>query len=453
MGKQSAPLDGDLQRTYRGRAWRDEEPDRRLLLDTNVEEKAVLIASLNCSAVEEADRLTEMGELLRTAGATVVHRVVQRRERPDPRLYLGKGRLEELSEWVKEHKPNVVVAEGDLAAGQQRHLEDKLNTRVVDRTGIILDIFALHAKSAEGKLQVELAQMEYSYSRQEGLWQHLERLGGGVGTRGPGESQLESDRRMIRERMGVLRKRLQEAAKSRDTMREERMASAVTRVALAGYTNAGKSSLMNALTGAEVDVNNALFETLDATTRAFSQDGVKVLVSDTVGFIRHLPHQLVESFRSTLDEVRDAHLILHVADASEDDDGREARAKAVVEVLDEIGAGEVPHLHVMNKCDLLDIEDLDALRRQYPTAVFTSAISGEGLDELRDRLLATARARWDRVVLEVPYSRGDVISAIYSAGREVTQEAGPEGTLIRALMPPVDAARVRALAARERQSP
>jgi GTP-binding protein HflX len=437
----------ELQRTYRGRAERPED-ERRPIVDPHAPERAVLIASVNCTPVEEDDRIGEMTELLRTAGADVVHSVVQRRDRPDPRLYLGRGRLEELAEWVKENKPDLVACEGDLAAGQQRHLEDRLKTRVVDRTGIILDIFALHARSAEGKLQVELAQMEYSYSRQEGLWQHLERLGGGVGTRGPGESQLESDRRMIRSRMGVLRARLADVARSRETMREERLASAVTRVALAGYTNAGKSSLMNALTGAHVDVDNALFETLDATTRAFSKDGVKVLVSDTVGFIRHLPHQLVESFRSTLDEVRDAHLIVHVADASEDDEGRAARAVAVEEVLDEIGAGEVPRLLVLNKCDLLDADERDALAWRHPSAVMTSARTGEGLDDLRNRLLTTARARWDRVELEVPYSRGDVISAIYAHGREVTQDAGPEGTVIRALMPPIDAARVRALLSR-----
>lgn len=440
----------ELQRTYRGRAERPEDERRPLIPGPGAPERAVLIASTNCSPVEEDDRLAEMTELLRTAGAEVVHRVVQHRDRPDPRLYLGKGRLDEVAEWVKENKPDLVACEGDLSAGQQRHLEDRLKTRVVDRTGVILDIFALHAKSAEGKLQVELAQMEYSYSRQEGLWQHLERLGGGVGTRGPGESQLESDRRMIRSRMGLLRKRLAEVARSRETMREERLASAITRVALAGYTNAGKSSLMNALTGAHVDVDNALFETLDATTRAFSQDGVKVLVSDTVGFIRHLPHQLVESFRSTLDEVRDAHLIIHVADASEDDEGRAARAAAVDEVLDEIGAGDIPRLHVLNKCDLLDEEERAALRWRHPQAVMTSALTGEGLDDLRDRLLATARARWDRVELEVPYSRGDVISAVYASGREVTQDAGPDGTVIRALMPPADAARVRALLDRPR---
>ncbi len=438
----------ELQRTYRGRAWRDEHPDdQRPLHDAGAPERAVLVASLGCSAVEEADRLAEMRDLLDTAGAAVVHRVVQHRDRPDPRLYLGKGRLDELVEWVKEHKPDLVACEGDLSAGQQRHLEDRLKTRVVDRTGLILDIFALHARSAEGKLQVELAQLEYSYSRQEGLWQHLERLGGGVGTRGPGESQLESDRRMIRSRMGVLRARIAEVAKSRETMREERLASATTRVALAGYTNAGKSSLMNALTGAHVDVNDALFETLDATTRSFQKDGMKVLVSDTVGFIRHLPHQLVDSFRSTLDEVRDAHLIIHVADASEDDEGRAARAAAVEEVLDEIGAHEIPRLLVLNKVDLLDQDDRDALARRHPQAVMASAITGEGLDDLRDRLLATARARWERVELEVPYARGDVISAVYAHGRDVVQDAGPDGTVIRALMPPADAARVRALLA------
>ncbi len=441
----------ELQRTYRGRAWREEHPDdQRGLHDSAVEERTVLIASLGCSAVEEADRLTEMRDLLDTAGATVVHRVVQHRDRPDPRLYLGRGRLDELVDWVKENTPDLIACEGDLSAGQQRHLEDRLKTRVVDRTGIILDIFALHARSAEGKLQVELAQLEYSYSRQEGLWQHLERLGGGVGTRGPGESQLESDRRMIRSRMGVLRARIAEVAKSRDTMREERLASSVTRVALAGYTNAGKSSLMNALTGAHVDVNDALFETLDATTRAFQKDGMKVLVSDTVGFIRHLPHQLVDAFRSTLEEVRDAHLIIHVADASEHDEGRAARSAAVEEVLDEIGAHEIPRLLVLNKVDLLDDEERDALARRHPQAVMTSAITGEGLDDLRDRLLATARARWERVELEVPYARGDVISAVYAHGRDVSQDAGPEGTVIRALMPPADAARVRALLASAR---
>ncbi len=437
----------ELQRTYRGRAERAED-ERRPLIAPGQLERAVLIASLSCRPPEADDRLAEMTELLRTAGAEVVHRVVQRRDRPDARTYLGKGRLDELREWVKENTPEIVACEGDLTAGQQRHLEDALETRVIDRTGLILDIFALHARSAEGKLQVELAQMEYSYSRQEGLWQHLERLGGGVGTRGPGESQLESDRRLIRARMGVLRRRLQEVARSREIMRERRLASEVTRVALAGYTNAGKSSLMNALTGASMDVDDALFETLDATTRAFSQDGVRVLVSDTVGFIRHLPHQLVESFRSTLDEVRDAHLIVHVADASEDDEGREARAKAVEDVLDEIDASEVPRLLVLNKCDLLDDEDRAALRRRHPGAIMTSARSGEGVDDLRERLLATARARWERVELNVPYARGDVVSAVYAAGREVHQDAGPEGTIIRALMPAADAARIRASLAR-----
>ncbi|MSO44122.1 MAG: GTPase HflX [Thermoleophilia bacterium] len=435
----------ELQRTYRGRAERPEDERRPVHPDPNALERAALIASFNCSPVEQGDRVTEITELLRTAGAEVVHLVVQRRDRPDPRLYLGRGRLEELSEWVTENTPDLVACEGDLSAGQQRHLEDKLKTRVVDRTGLILDIFALHARSAEGKLQVELAQMEYSYSRQEGLWQHLERLGGGVGTRGPGESQLETDRRIIRSRMGVLRQRLAEVARSRETMREERLASPTTRVALAGYTNAGKSSLMNALTGADMGVNDALFETLDATTRAFSRDGIKVLVSDTVGFIRHLPHQLVESFRSTLDEVRDAHLILHVADASDDDDSRAARALAVDTVLDEIDAGDVPRLLVLNKVDRLDEEERHALLHRHPGAILTSAHSGEGIDDLRDYLLATARGQWHQLEVEVPYSRGDIISAIYAAGRDVHQDAGPEGTVVRALLPPVDAARIRAM--------
>ncbi len=435
---------GELQRTYRGKAKKELPKEERPFPTALPVERAVLVASMDAPADEEQDRLAEIGELLRTAGAQVVATVVQHRAAPNPRTFLGKGRLEELIALVKEVGPEVVCVEGDLTPSQQRILEDRLNTRVVDRTGLILDIFALHAHTAEGKLQVELAQLEYNYARQEGLWQHLERLGGGVGTRGPGETQLESDRRLLRTRMAVLRKRLRDLERSRDVMRTRRVASTVPRLALAGYTNAGKSTLMNALTGAGVTVNDALFETLDPTTRSFELDGTPLLLSDTVGFIRRLPHQLVEAFKSTLEETREADLILHVVDAGEPDERRAARAAAVVDVLAEIGADEIPRLVVLNKVDRVDDDERTALRFRHPDAVQTSAHTGEGLDALRARLLEFARSRLTPIQVLVPFDRGALVSRIYTVGREVEQEAGPEGTLVRALVPPADAARIAA---------
>jgi GTPase len=428
----------ELQRTYRGSAARPEEEHRV------GPERVIVIASLPRPGEEADDRVAELGELLRTAGADVIETLVQHRERPDPRTFLGKGRLEELSELVARRKPHLVAAEGELSAGQQRQLEDRLKTRVVDRTAVILDIFAQHARSAEGKLQVELAQLEYTYARQEGLWQHLERLGGGVGTRGPGETQLESDRRIVRARMGRLRRRLRDVGRSREVMRGRRLGSGLARVALAGYTNAGKSSLMNALTDAGVAVDDALFETLDPTTRAFEHDGMRLLLSDTVGFIRHLPHQLVEAFRSTLDETREATLILHVADAGEPETRRVAQAAAVEEVLEEIGAGAVPRVLVLNKIDLVPADEREMLANRHPDAVAVSARTGEGIEALRDRLAAAARAGLTRLEVMVPYASGEVISAIYAAGRDVQQEPGERGTLVRALMPAEEAARIRA---------
>lgn len=434
----------ELQRTYRGRAKPEHEKQERPFPTGKPVERAVVVASLNVTGDEEADRLAEHRELLRTAGAEVVETVVQHRDAPNPRTYLGKGRLEELIDLTKRVKPDLVAVEGELTPSQQRILEDRLSKRVIDRTGLILDIFALHAHTAEGKLQVELAQLEYNYARQEGLWQHLERLGGGVGTRGPGETQLESDRRLLRSRMAVLRTRLRDLERSRDVMRSRRVASAVPRLALAGYTNAGKSSLMNAMTGAAVQVNDALFETLDPTTRAFELDGTRFLMSDTVGFIRHLPHQLVEAFTSTLEETCDADLIVHVADAGEPEERRLAREGAVLDVLGEIGAAHVPRLLVLNKIDLLDPEARRELRYRHPDAVEVSALTGEGLDDLRARLVDFARSRLTRLEVLVPYTRGAIVSEIYTVGREVEQEAGPDGTLVRALVPPVDAARILA---------
>jgi GTPase len=433
----------ELQRTYRGNAERPEE-ERRSLADHGVAEVALIIASIPSGEEDEKERLSELTELLRTAGVEVGDVVVQHRDRPDPRTYLGKGRLEDVIEVKKRIKPDVIVAEGELTPGQQRHLEDKFKTRVVDRTAVILDIFAQHATSAEGKLQVELAQLEYSYARQEGLWQHLERLGGGVGTRGPGESQLESDRRMIRSRMGMLKRRLRETDGNRAVMRRQRVDSGLARVALAGYTNAGKSTLMNALTGADVVASDALFVTLDATVRSFEHAGMRLLVSDTVGFIRQLPHELVAAFHSTLDEVREANLILHVSDASETEHRRNEQARAVEEVLDQIGASEVPRLAVFNKIDRVDPEARLMLARRSPDAIFVSASGGEGLPALRERLGEVARARLTPIDVVVPYGRGDLVSSIYQAGRDVQQDALEHGARIRALLPAADAARILA---------
>ncbi len=434
----------ELQRTYRGKAEKELERQERPFPTSKPVERAIVVASMNVRRDEEEDRIAEIRELLRTAGAETVDVLVQRRDSPDPRTFLGKGRLDDLIDQVARIKPDVVAAESDLTPNQQRILEDRLNVRVVDRTGLILDIFALHAHSAEGKLQVELALLEYNYSRQEGLWQHLERLGGGVGTRGPGETQLESDRRILRTRMAVLRSRLRDLKRSRDVMRSRRVASAVPRLALAGYTNAGKSSLMNALTGAAVSVNDALFETLDSTTRAFELDGTRCVLSDTVGFIRSLPHQLVEAFKSTLEETRDADLILHVADASESEDRRSTREAAVLEVLDAIGAADVPRLLVLNKIDRLDAEQRDAVRFRHPEGVEVSALTGDGLEGLRARLVELTRSRLTAIEVLVPYTQGSLVSAIYAVGRDVVQEPGPDGTLVRALVPPTDAARINA---------
>ena len=440
-GREAA--ENELQRTYRG----DAEPDESERVDghfsTEKREIGMVIASLPSGDEEEADRLAELRELLKTAGVEVAHVMVQHRERPDPKTYFGKGKLDELIEEKRGIHPDVIVAEGELTPSQQRHLEDRLKLRVVDRTAVILDIFAQHATSAEGKLQVELAQLDYSYARQEGLWQHLERLGGGVGTRGPGESQLESDRRLIRTRMGALKTRLKELERTRGVMRRRRLDAGVPRVALAGYTNAGKSTLMNALTGAGVSVNDALFETLDPTVRTFEHEGMQVLLSDTVGFIRHLPHELVAAFRSTLDEAIDAHLILHVADASASDRRRFEQSGAVDEVLADIGAAETPRTLVLNKVDLLSQEQREELRDQLPDAIQVSAASGEGMEELRQRLVRLAREQLTEIELFIPYSRGDLVSAVYAVGRDIVQESEERGSRIRARLPPADAHRIQ----------
>jgi GTPase len=382
------------------------------------------------------DDLAELRELCRTAGVEPVAELVQHRGRPDPRTYVGKGKLTELKEHFRRSGAESLIVDDELSPVQQRQLEDALQARVVDRTQLILDIFAQHAVSAEGKLQVELAQLEYNLPRMRGLWQHLERLGGGLGTRGPGESQLETDRRLARRRITILRDRLRRLGKQRATRRKSRRRSETPTIALAGYTNVGKSTLLNALTGAGVSVNDRLFETLDPTTRGFDVDGRRYLVTDTVGFIRRLPHQLVEGFAATLEETLVADLVLHVADASAPDDELEQMLAAVESVLGEIGAGELPVELVLNKIDAVDPLSRRRLANRFPGALQVSARTGEGLAELRNRVAERFAERFEPVRLLIPYDEGSRLAELYALGAPVDERADrPEGVFVRARLP------------------
>ncbi|HZO62534.1 MAG TPA: GTPase HflX [Gaiellaceae bacterium] len=404
-------------------------------------ERGFVVAVLPRGA-DPGEELAEIRELARTAGVEPVAVLVQPRLRPDPATYVGKGKLEELKHAFSESGAESLLVDDELAPSQQQRLENLLQTRVVDRTQLILDIFAQHARSAEGKLQVELAQLEYNLPRMRGMWQHLERLGGGVGTRGPGESQLETDRRLARRRISLLKERLEELAKQRDTRRKARRRSEVPTLALAGYTNVGKSTLLNALTGADATVDDRLFETLDPTTRSFDQDGRRYLVTDTVGFIRRLPHQLVEGFAATLEETLVADLVLHVADASASEDRLGEQFGAVNAVLDEIGAGELPVELVLNKIDAVDTLQRRRLANRFPGALQVSARTGEGLDELRARVAERFAHRFELVELLVPYSEGGKLAELYSLGPPIESRTDREdGVLIRARLPQRDVRR------------
>jgi GTP-binding protein HflX len=396
-------------------------------------------------APDELD-LSELGELLRTAGVAVTGEMVQRRERPDPDRYFGRGKLAELKQAAKDADANLIAVDDELLPRQERNLEEELGIPVIDRTAIILDIFADHARSAEGKLQVELAQLEYNLARMRGLWTHLERLGagrmdGGIGTRGPGESQIETDRRLARNRISALRRRLRDTKATRATMRKERDRAGLPTVALAGYTNAGKSTLLNTMTGAEVGVRERLFHTLDPTTRSFEISGRQYLLTDTVGFIRKLPHQLVEAFSATLEEALGADLILHVVDASVPEEEMHQMMAAVDDVLDEIGAGDTPRLLALNKVDLLGEEGRRELSFRFPDAVQISGASGDGLDDLREaiegRFLATLRP----MELLVPYREGGTLSELHDLAGELEREDTAEGVRIRARVPAAAAPR------------
>jgi GTPase len=398
-------------------------------------ERGFLVAVL-AQGVDEHEELGEMRELLRTAGVDPVGELIQRRPAPDPRTYVGKGKLVELKEAVARTDAESLVVDDDLDPGQQRRLEDEFKLRVVDRTQLILDIFAQHAVTAEGKLQVELAQLEYNLPRMRGLWQHLERLGGGIGTRGPGETQLETDRRLARRRIGQLKRRLRDLERRRDTQRKARRRGETPVVALAGYTNTGKSTLLNALTDARVSVNDRLFETLDPTTRTFSEEGRRYLVTDTVGFIRRLPHQLVEGFAATLEETADSDLVLHVADASAPDERLDETIAAVEAVLREIGAGELPVELVLNKIDAVDPLRRRRLSNRFPGAVQISALTGEGLDALRERVAALFAERLRSVRLLVPYEQGRVLTELYELGAPIDQRIDTaEGVIVVAQLP------------------
>jgi GTP-binding protein HflX len=388
------------------------------------------------------DELAELRELARTSGAESVGEMVQHRGHADPRTFVGKGKLRELKAAYSHASSEVLLADDELSPTQQRSLEDELGARVVDRTQLILDIFAQHARSAEGKLQVELAQLEYNLPRMRGMWKHLERLGGGVGTRGPGESQLETDRRLARTRVSLLKRRLRALESQRSTRRKERLRAAAPTIALAGYTNVGKSTLLNALTGANASVDDRLFETLDPTTRAFVHDGKRYLVTDTVGFIRRLPTQLVEGFAATLEETLVADLVLHVADASLTEERLAETIGAVNEVLAEIGADDIPVELVLNKADALDPLGRRRIANAYPRALLVSARSGEGLEALKRRIAELFSDRFEDVRLLVPYSEGRVLAALYELGAPIAERHDTaEGVRVRARLPRAEAAR------------
>jgi GTP-binding protein HflX len=398
-------------------------------------ERGFVLAVLG-QGVDADDELGELEELARTAGVEPIARLVQHRAQADPRTYVGKGKLEELKETYRATGSEVLLVDDELSPSQQRLLENELQARVVDRTQLILDIFAQHAVTAEGKLQVELAQLEYNLPRMRGMWQHLERLGGGVGTRGPGESQLETDRRLARRRVSLLKRRLKELGRQREIRRKERRRTETPTVALAGYTNVGKSTLLNALTDAGVSVRNRLFETLDPTTRGFDHEGRRYLVTDTVGFVRRLPHQLVEGFAATLEETLVADLVLHVVDGSAPAERLAEQIASVNAVLLEIGANALPRELVVNKIDLVDDDARRRLANRYPDALQVSAATGEGLDELRARIADRFAERFEPVRLLLPYEEGGKLNELYALGAPLdAREDTQEGVLVVARLP------------------
>lgn len=403
-----------------------------------------MIATLPAGGTES---LEELSELLATAGVATAGATVQHRERPHPDTYLGPGKLADVSTAISHAGANLVASDDELSPRQERNLEQALGVPVIDRTAIILDIFAAHAHTAEGKLQVELAQLQYNLARMRGLWTHLERLGGGVGTRGPGESQIETDRRLARNRIAALQRKLSHVRSNRKVMRAERDRAHLPQVALAGYTNAGKSTLLNALTGSDVGVRDRLFHTLDPATRVLRANGRDYLLTDTVGFIRKLPHQLVEAFGATLEETRLADMVLHVVDGSAPEHERAAMVLAVEEVLAEIGAGELPRLLVLSKADRLPDTARSELYHRHHDAILVSALTGEGLDSLVDRIEHEFARRLRDVVLVIPYSQGARLAELHQIAGDLSRCDLPDGVHVRVRVTPAVAERFAQFAA------
>jgi GTP-binding protein HflX len=403
-------------------------------------ERVVLVGVWTGGSVEDAENsMAELALLAETAGSEVLDALYQRRDSPDPATFIGRGKVEGLAEIVAASGADTVICDGELAPSQLRNLEDRVKVKVVDRTALILDIFAQHAKSREGQAQVELAQLSYMKQRLRGWGGNLSRQaggrvgsqGGGIGGRGPGETKIETDRRRINTKIAKLRRDLTHMKTTRDTKKSSRRRNEIPSVAIAGYTNAGKSSLLNRLTDAGVLVEDALFATLDPTTRRTETgDGREYTMSDTVGFVRHLPHQLIEAFRSTLEEVADSDLIVHVVDGSHPDP--EGQLTAVREVLAEIGADKVPELVVINKADVADDLVLARLRQREPHSVVVSARTGEGIEEARAAIEADLPRPAVEVAALLPYDRGDLLSRVHDHGEVISLEHTGDGTLLKA---------------------
>ena len=407
-------------------------------------ERVVLVGVWTEGTPEDADNsLKELAALAQTAGSEVLEGLIQRRDKPDPGTFIGSGKVQELRTAVINTGADTVICDGELSPAQLRTLEQKVKVKVIDRTALILDIFAQHAKSKEGKAQVELAQMAYLLPRLRGWGEALSRQAGGIGGRGPGETKIETDRRRINDKMAKLRREIKEMKIARDTKRQERKRKNIPSVAIAGYTNAGKSSLLNRLTGSDVLVENALFATLDPTVRkTTTAEGRIFTLVDTVGFVRHLPHQLVEAFKSTLEEVAEADVIVHVVDGSHPDPREQIRS--VREVIKDIGAGEIIEIIAINKADVAPQETLMQLLREEPNSYAVSTRTGFGIPTLVAAIEAALPHPNVEIDAVIPFSRGDLVSAIHERGEVISESYLPEGTSIKAR---VDGALAKAIEA------
>ncbi len=393
--------------------------------ENKIEQERAVLVSVDTGEFDVDSSLAELTELARTAGADVICEMTQKREAPEPGTYLGRGKLDELSEYCENEKPDLVIIDGELSPAQQKNIEIATDVRVIDRTTLILDIFAQRALSGEGKLQVELAQLKYALPRLGGKGVSMSRLGGGIGTRGPGETKLETDRRHIRRRISALTEDLKALDERRTRYRERRKKDGVITVALVGYTNAGKSTLMNTLTDAGVLAENKLFATLDPTARALTlPDGSQVLLIDTVGFIRRLPHKLVEAFKSTLDEAVSANVILNICDASSDECSEHYRVTN--DLLEELGCGDKPVITVLNKCDLAN----DVSIPLVGNSVRVSAKTGEGLSELLEKIAAALPPTRKRVNILLPFSMGGVAAELRKTGVVHSEEYTADGLML-----------------------